>query len=80
MFATLGGKMDVMPAGWPAARSALEISTAMMPWVLAAFGERAGGGVWLKSVPAVALACLNFALNVRVKRRREGRPLDSTTR
>jgi hypothetical protein len=41
IFATLGGKMD----GWSSARSAAAISTPMMIAGLAAFGERAGGGM-----------------------------------
>jgi hypothetical protein len=45
IFATLGGKMDAMSAGWTSARSAMAISTPMMIVGLAAFGERAGGGV-----------------------------------
>jgi hypothetical protein len=45
IFATLGGKMGAMPAGWRGSHSAVGISPPMMVGVLAAFGKRAGGGV-----------------------------------
>jgi hypothetical protein len=45
IFATLSGKMGAAPTDWRRSRSAMEISTPMMLASLAAFGERAGGGV-----------------------------------
>jgi hypothetical protein len=63
IFATLCGKMGAMLAGRRRSHSAIGISPRMMLGGSAAFGERAGGGRWLK-----CLGCRARVFDFRVGR------------
>ena len=69
-----------MPASRRGSRSAMGISPPMMLGRFGCFRRASGRRRWLKSSWLCALASLIFALDVQVKRRREGRPLYFTMR